>query len=205
MSTVTTRTGLTKPAGAEQVDIGIINANMDLIDQWIGAIVVTAGTIPPNASLFDGAFVIEKVTGVLWCAIKNGGGGFDKYYLPTQPNVWVGTNSTATLTTGTLGIGTNSIGTKTYSRNLTINYAALFTVADATQPSDIQLLLNGTNIKTVRVPTSNGFQLNYAVTLPANTAGSFAVNIVRAAGATCTVTNSPAFSWFTITETPTSP
>ena len=87
MSTVTTRLGLIKPAGTEQVDVALLNANADQIDYTSGVILVNAGVVPPNSSLFDGAVVMEKTTGVMWVAVKNGSGGFDRYYQPTSPNV----------------------------------------------------------------------------------------------------------------------
>ena len=37
MATTTTNLGLTKPAGTEEVDIAVINANMDLIDAAVAA------------------------------------------------------------------------------------------------------------------------------------------------------------------------
>lgn len=81
MSTVTTRLGMTKQAGGEQIDVDLLNADLDLIDTNIGVLLVNAGVTPPNSSLYDGAVVKEKTTGICWIAQKNGGGGFDKAYL----------------------------------------------------------------------------------------------------------------------------
>lgn len=80
MSSLTTRLSLTKPAGVEAIDITVLNTDFDQIDYAVGVILVNAGVTPPNSALFDGAVVQEKVTGLQWTAVKNGGGGFDKLY-----------------------------------------------------------------------------------------------------------------------------
>jgi hypothetical protein len=54
---------------------------MGLIDQWAGCILVNDGVTPATGSLFDGAIVKEKTSGIIWEARKNGGGTFDKVYV----------------------------------------------------------------------------------------------------------------------------
>lgn len=85
MATTTTRLGLTKPSGSaspeEPVDIGVINTNMDILDEFSGCILVNNGVTPSAGDLFDGAIVKERTSGIIWEARENGGGGFDKIYI----------------------------------------------------------------------------------------------------------------------------
>lgn len=60
MSTTTTRLGLTKPAGSEDVDISILNANFDIIDANIGGTKCTSGTRP--ATPYTGMVIYETDT-----------------------------------------------------------------------------------------------------------------------------------------------
>lgn len=60
MSTTTTRLGLTKPAGSEDVDISILNTNFDLIDANIGGTKCTSGTRP--ATPYTGMIIWETDT-----------------------------------------------------------------------------------------------------------------------------------------------
>lgn len=81
MADFTTRTGLTKPFGNEQRSRVPLNANFDIIDKFLGCILVNDGVTPPTGDLFDGALVREKTSGILWEARKNGGGTYDKVYV----------------------------------------------------------------------------------------------------------------------------
>lgn len=104
MSTNTTRLGLTKPSGSaspeEAVDIDVINTNMNLIDQWMGCILVNDGVTPATGDLFDGAIVKEKTSGIIWEARKNGGGTFDKVYV-RYPYTFKGNTVNQSVATGT--------------------------------------------------------------------------------------------------------
>jgi hypothetical protein len=74
-----------KPSGsaspAEPVDVTQLNSNADVIDKFLGCILVNDGVTPATGDLFDGAIVKEKTSGIVWEARKNGGGTFDKVYL----------------------------------------------------------------------------------------------------------------------------
>lgn len=84
MPTYTTRLGLTKPSGsaspAEAVNVALLNANADRIDETQGVILVNDGVTPADGDLFDGAVVREKTSLKQWVARTNGSGGFTKDY-----------------------------------------------------------------------------------------------------------------------------
>lgn len=61
MSTLTTRLGLTKPAGTENLSRSIINTNWDAIDAAVSSTVCTSSTRP--GSPFDGQVIKETDTG----------------------------------------------------------------------------------------------------------------------------------------------
>lgn len=63
MSTTTTRLALTKPAGTESYDVGIVNANSDKLDGAAGAVGITSTTRP--GSPFAGQLIRETDTGML--------------------------------------------------------------------------------------------------------------------------------------------
>lgn len=81
MATFTSRMGLTKPLGTEPRSVTPINLNSDTIDSFMPCILVADGVTPPTASLYDGALVKERTSGIIWEARKNGGGTFDKVYV----------------------------------------------------------------------------------------------------------------------------
>ena len=81
MATFTTRANLTKPAGTEARSVVPLNANADLIDKFLGCILVNDGVIPPTGDLYDGAIVKERTSGKIWEARLNGGGTFDKVFI----------------------------------------------------------------------------------------------------------------------------
>lgn len=109
MADFTTRTGLAKPFGTEQRSRVPLNANFDIIDKFLGCILVNDGVTPPTGDLFDGALVREKTSGILWEARKNGGGTFDKVYI-RYPYHFEGDSNTKTVTdnsNGSLGFDTS--------------------------------------------------------------------------------------------------
>jgi hypothetical protein len=69
MATTTTRLALTKPAGSENIDVTILNANADKIDAVAGFTPVTSGTRP--AAPFSGQAIRETDTGNTY--VHNGG------------------------------------------------------------------------------------------------------------------------------------
>lgn len=79
----TPRVGLIQPVEGtgEKVKVGDINLNMTAIDTNIGAILVNDGVAPDDASLFDGAIVKERTSGITWVAQRNNLGGYDKKYI----------------------------------------------------------------------------------------------------------------------------
>lgn len=68
MATSTSRLGLTKPAGTENIDVSILNANADKVDAVMGFTPVTSATRP--ASAFSGQAIRETDTGATY--VHNG-------------------------------------------------------------------------------------------------------------------------------------
>lgn len=65
MPTLTSRMLLVKPTTAETADIAVINANMDEVDQNMGARVVTSVTRPTGTDRFTGQQIYETDTGLI--------------------------------------------------------------------------------------------------------------------------------------------
>lgn len=68
MPTTTTRLALTKPAGSENIDVSVLNANADKIDSVMGFQPVTSTTRP--AAPFSGQTIRETDTGATY--VHNG-------------------------------------------------------------------------------------------------------------------------------------
>jgi hypothetical protein len=64
MATTTSRAGLTKPAGTENISIAILNTNADLVDANLGFQPVTSGTRP--AAPYNGQAIRETDTGLFY-------------------------------------------------------------------------------------------------------------------------------------------
>ena len=64
MATTTTKLGLTKPAGSDNVDIAVLNTNSDKIDSAIGVTVCTSTTRP--ATPFEGQNIYETDTKITY-------------------------------------------------------------------------------------------------------------------------------------------
>lgn len=106
MSTLTSRLKLTKPAGADQVDITILDTDFDLMDGEVGVPIVPASSALPSVP-FDGQVRFDKNDGflkqydaasTLWKAITPGAGallqgalGAWKNIVPTLTNITPGT------------------------------------------------------------------------------------------------------------------
>lgn len=60
MATTTTKLALIKPAGADSVDISVLNSNTDKIDAAAGALICTSATRP--ATPYNGQIILETDT-----------------------------------------------------------------------------------------------------------------------------------------------
>lgn len=156
-TTATARVGLVKPDDDEDQDVSVLDGNLDAIDARLGTILVNAGVTPPNASLYDGALVKEKTSGIVWCAEKNVGGTFDTRYV-TYP--WHAVcaiasqsfvNNTATVKPLTYERGKNSLpGSVDGSGNLVLPVKGVYITeafvnygASATGTRKIEEMING--------------------------------------------------------------
>ena len=82
---------LAKPDADEFQLVGVIDANMDIVDRGVGARMVNAGIIPPVNELYDGCIVNERDTGKTWIASSNASGRiYDRAWIrfPWQCMAW---------------------------------------------------------------------------------------------------------------------
>ncbi len=82
MPNYSTRLGLVKPLGTENIAVGDLNANADRLDAAIGATVAASSSPPSGSAAWDGRFRLDSDTGKLyvrrsgsWRPILIGDGG----------------------------------------------------------------------------------------------------------------------------------
>lgn len=85
MPSFTSRLGLTKPAGGEDVDIDLLNTNFDTLDKNAGVEQVTSTTRPTGTNRYPGKVIYETDTrrtfmfsGTEWVCVQ-GGWYLDRY------------------------------------------------------------------------------------------------------------------------------
>lgn len=151
MPSYTPRLGLIKPDGPEEVDVEQLNSNSDILDKWQGAILVNNGVIPPAGDLFDGAVVMEKTSGLVWVAVKNGGGTFDRKFI-AAPDEYFGYSMNSQTTTGLSPLtGVENITAQPYKRLLKIHFKAMATTGTTSTLFGAALRINGDEVNHVRV------------------------------------------------------
>jgi len=90
MSITSSRARLVKPAPEEDYDVGVVNANTDLIDRALGAVRSTSTTRPSQP--FDGMLTRDSETGqLLWWDVTVTGGGD---WRPAGGNITLATSAT---------------------------------------------------------------------------------------------------------------
>lgn len=213
MATFTTRLALTKPADPEAVDVSVLNADLDLIDYGIGAIIVNPGVTPPNTSLFDGAIIKERgLSGLVWIAEKNGG-GYNKIYLYAGNPVFLNdvcVSRTVTNPGDVLGLSNGvTLPLCPFIQEVQFNFGALISAGgSAADISGVSIRVNGTDIKYNRGSCLANTSIlgSYQYQVGANVAAQVQQLIVtKVVGSTATTFIAGGlYAWFNILATPSS-
>lgn len=111
MPTFTSRLGLIKQAGGEDVDVDLLNANFDRLDAFAGTVVCTSTTRPTGTDRFVGVVIYEtdtnvarRWTGTRWSIIQGSEKTVDITNAFFTPDTgWVRTGITSGDGTGLFG------------------------------------------------------------------------------------------------------
>jgi hypothetical protein len=185
----TPRLQLAKPDADEFQLVGVLDANYDLIDKYVGARQVAEGITPPQAELFDGALIHNKTSGTLWVAQANAAGGFDHLPVGSPGKLWVvpvrGESGVINNPGQTFGFTDPfNRGTVAWNRTFTIHFSVCITASTNTAcMMEGYVNLNGTEVIGVRQhATTDAISGSGIVYVPAGTAAVFAGGVIKVAG-----------------------